>query len=1109
MNKRKWIILIAITFCILGISVLLKHPIPEVTPPPVTPPPVGYKSGAPAISPDGAVYQYDGCYVVPSYWAVSSGCPSIATNAEGVMIRAFWDAIETSEGVYDWSTVITHTATITGGGRDVGLVLAIYAGGGSPGPTDLSPAYLQNRIGSYSLVLDGCPTIEMPKYDHPAYLAALKNLVTSAANNVGNIVDVVFIGDGYDDESWPVRPIGSCDYTSVLPFDASTYYHSFVMPLITHYRSAFGVNEPIYWAGSPTLSEQARNDVIDHAAGQNVGYAPQSIWASDSRSEMTYISDYGGQFGVMRIYEDDIPLSAGVKTAKWRTKEIIWYLENKLLMFPLDLVTIQKAIISTITFYGDWTYYTDRRGSTPWTNDYSFIIAHSPEHSRISAGQTWWPWHYDIEHLMYPVLKTDSPRKVYKYVPDASHLASPDFNGTLLSHYAFDHASKYSRHFWWLEAGADTLYLDVDNRWKYHAQQPTDNSGLFKADINIISIGNEITVYYKDHAGAEQSYAVPAQAGSWPQWTEDTESLTNLYLNDQYTWGGDIRLVCATPPCAVHKVEIKGSWAAGSTPTPVNAWATPKFTPNWEPWGTPSTPYPTPTPNGSGGLVSMVLHATDDTYINSASATANTGSTQQLRIATDVATLLRFDLSSVPSGAYVDSATLELEVVAVGGASGQEVTAYKVLRNWEEHEATWNIAETGTNWGTAGCQNTTTDRSSSSSGTATENNGAGSWLSFDITSLVSDWLTTNNGLVLKTSGSELAQLFFYSRDYSEVHAPRLTLLLTYDAPDHTPTPASTYTPTPTPNLPLSISLEGTPYANMGSITYTIQVSNPGVDLFYGQVIFDFDDELPFVASTPPASFETDAWVGWVDQSFLGNTQTDFVCYLEGPSCTGEYTQGASGVAYDMTWSSQATAVATFENTTPTAVPTATPTATATSAATSTPTPTWTPYPTPVYGVQINEICPAPDEDHNKNGVADSLDLFIELRAYDTATDITGWKIGVIDSSSWTMTWYLIPATTIIAVDDHLVIFGSQKLRVDTVHQERTDFVLGNEGRCCIRLVNASGVWMDGVCYNMSDEWWEDAPSNVLQTGDCYGRMPDGSVDWQRLEDCTPSGANGE
>ena len=1669
MSKRNWIVLIVILGLgiILGLSVLVKPP----TPPDVTP--TGYQPSAPTISPDGAVYQFDGCYVTPSYWASSSGCPSIASNAEGVMIRAFWDAIETSEGVYDWSTVISHSSTITGGGRDVALTLAIYAGGGSPGPTDLAPAYLKNRIGSYSLSLDDCSTIEMPKYDHPAYLAALKNLVTSAANNVGAIVDVVFIGDGYDDESWPVRPIGRCNYTSVLPFSASTYYNSFVIPLMTHYRSAFGASKPIYWFGSPTLSEQARNDVLDTATVQEVGYAPQAIWASDSRNEMTYVNDYGGSLGVMRLYEDDVPLSAGLKTNKWLASEDIWYIENKLLMFPLDIITIQKTAIDAL----DWTYYTNRRGSLPWNNDYSFIIAHSPERSRISAAQTWWPWHYDLEHFMYPVSRTDSPTRVYKYIPD-TQTASGDWNNTIPTSYPQARLSKYSRHFWWLDSGANALYLDVDTRWKYHAQQPTDNSGLFKADINIVSLGNEITVYYKNHAGAEQSYAVSAQATNW---AEDTESLTDLYLNDQYTWGGDIRLVCATPPCLVHKVEIKGSWAAGSTPTPVNAWATPKFTPNWEPGASTVTPTPTHTPtltptpnpgvsyyvatdgddadpgtigspfltiaqaqtavralisggmtsnvtvyvrggtyylssslafntsdsgrdgydviyrnypgetpiisggqviggawndeggsiystadvgslefrqlwvegtratrarepdtgfyslvswdtsnkrvkinsseisnwgnlteveliaqkhwnadvlrissystsgsyayvtaqepekslsfgqshpqrangqsyhfenayefidaegewylntstnrlyyklrsgesigsivviapkveklisivgssgsyvdsihfvgltfrhstwtlpsssgfvgrqaghyrwgsipgaiwvefaqnllfydntferlggsgvvfyqgtrsnvvscntltdisgngisiemraerdatdaeqcwydevydntishvgkdyygcvgifggypvdadiqyntihdlpytgisvgwgwtlddvpqrdndigyneiydvmqmlddgggiytlskspdtrihdnyvhdlvrsswagsfpiagiyldNGSdymiinnntsdsvpteihinaymagthntfydnnggaaagagvrspcgesaavgltptptpttmpdaGGKVSLRLYAIDDTHINSPSPTTNTGATQQLQIAPDgsVVTLLKFDLSGVPSDVSVDSAVLELLVGHMRGTYGQSVTSYKVLRNWGEYEATWNVAKTGTNWGTAGCQNTTTDRSSTGSGTATETEGVEGWLSFDVTSLVLDWLTTptgNHGVVLKASGSEIATLDFYSREYSQSHAPRLTLQLTYGPLLHTPTPVPTSTPTPTPNLPLSIVLEGTPYANMSSITYTIQVENAGVDPFYGQLIFDFDDSLPFVASTPPPSFETDAWVGWINQQFLGGTQTDFTCYLSGPPSTGEYTQKASGVAYDMRWSARATAVATFENTTPTAVPSATPTPTATSGPTATATPTWTPYPTPVYGVQINEVCPAPDDDHNKNGVADSLDLFVELRAYDTATDITGWKIGVQDATSWVTTWYLIPATTIVAVDDHLVIFGSQSLREDTAQQEQIPFVITSEGFGCVSLANSSGVVVDSVCYNVSDVWWDDAPSKVLRTGECCARMPDGStVNWQKT-DCTPGWANGE
>ena len=62
--------------------------------------------------------------------------------------------------------------------------------------------------------------------------------------------------------------------------------------------------------------------------------------------------------------------------------------------------------------------------------------------------------------------------------------------------------------------------------------------------------------------------------------------------------------------------------------------------------------------------------------------------------------LVKFDLSSIPSNAIVDSATMYLTCDKV--YAGGEVSARRMLRPWEQTQATWNNGATADAWGFAG-----------------------------------------------------------------------------------------------------------------------------------------------------------------------------------------------------------------------------------------------------------------------------------------------------------------------------------------------------------------------------------------------------------------------
>jgi hypothetical protein len=108
---------------------------------------------------------------------------------------------------------------------------------------------------------------------------------------------------------------------------------------------------------------------------------------------------------------------------------------------------------------------------------------------------------------------------------------------------------------------------------------------------------------------------------------------------------------------------------------------------------------------------------TDDTYLLEGNSGSNFGSATTFIVkawtTNDRAhTVLKYTgLSNVPAGTVSNGAIrLYLETVAnFNFGSRPTINAYALRRAFVENQATWNIAATGTNWGTAGALNTAND----------------------------------------------------------------------------------------------------------------------------------------------------------------------------------------------------------------------------------------------------------------------------------------------------------------------------------------------------------------------------------------------------------------
>ena len=123
--------------------------------------------------------------------------------------------------------------------------------------------------------------------------------------------------------------------------------------------------------------------------------------------------------------------------------------------------------------------------------------------------------------------------------------------------------------------------------------------------------------------------------------------------------------------------------------------------------------------------------------------------------------LIHFDLSSIPSGATIESATLHLRILAVNADRTHNV--HRVTASWTEAGATWNSRD-GTNaWGAAGGDYESTVTAGTSTGITVD-----VWVEWDVKSDVQAFVsgTSNYGWLIKDA-TESADPYKYVKYYSK------------------------------------------------------------------------------------------------------------------------------------------------------------------------------------------------------------------------------------------------------------------------------------------------------------------------------------------------------
>ena len=144
-------------------------------------------------------------------------------------------------------------------------------------------------------------------------------------------------------------------------------------------------------------------------------------------------------------------------------------------------------------------------------------------------------------------------------------------------------------------------------------------------------------------------------------------------------------------------------------------------------------------------------------------------------------TLIKFDLSDLPSNADISSATLSLYLYTDKCDNARTFRVYRQKRAWVESEATWNIYSTGNSWQTAGGFGADDCEQSDIGNRAMSDSEASEFKDWSLSPTTKAGLDLGNGWLIKADTESDDAYRFYSSDYGTA-ANRPKLVIVYTVP---------------------------------------------------------------------------------------------------------------------------------------------------------------------------------------------------------------------------------------------------------------------------------------------------------------------------------------
>ncbi len=300
------------------------------------------RSASPAVStgpdaaPPGIYVFYDWTRLDPAQYPIVGGHMALR-----------WDQIETTPGIYDWSSVDGWISDFTAQGKLAGLQINSYDGQCCGGLS--IPSYL---IQAHPATVLTCPdNVKLPRYWDPDYQRAFRDLVRAfgVRYNGDPRIGWIEVSVGVFGETAPAEnEFNACLEAAGL---TSEMWVDFVKWSVDVYREAFPDTQLLLQYAPRFLFRWERKEFTDYAASLGVGLKHNGLKPDqDGDAYIDYpdsLLDQAGQYDPLAIWGERVATAfegteSGFMSGRTNT---LWGIYNALDKH-VDYLNLDKAVVS-------------------------------------------------------------------------------------------------------------------------------------------------------------------------------------------------------------------------------------------------------------------------------------------------------------------------------------------------------------------------------------------------------------------------------------------------------------------------------------------------------------------------------------------------------------------------------------------------------------------------------------------------------------------------------------------------------------------------------------------------------------------------------------------
>jgi hypothetical protein len=211
-----------------------------------------------------------------------------------------WSQVETSEGVYDFSSVDTSLAPWIAAGKTVNLMTwATPDTVSGPIGNEATPAYIWNLLGPENYT-EACNGQRMPNYLSPVWIARMKAFIKAVHDHYAGKVGYIRIGLGHGGEAIPIQgwlnTQIACGQAYARWGTTTAAWTGYIKSMLAYEASLTGVQ----WMVTITPGGNPISTLPDYIAGVSaslgIGFGSQGFQASDLKGCETTTANWCNLF---------------------------------------------------------------------------------------------------------------------------------------------------------------------------------------------------------------------------------------------------------------------------------------------------------------------------------------------------------------------------------------------------------------------------------------------------------------------------------------------------------------------------------------------------------------------------------------------------------------------------------------------------------------------------------------------------------------------------------------------------------------------------------------------------------------------------------------------